>query len=118
MKKKKNLKYYIAYGLSFFVLLSIWIGPSLLIQKEDDVSDEIFTKRMGDLIIQEIKEPKEEEEKRVWSILSNLDTILSVIVGGVNVYLITSHYRSKKRERELKDDPKRIRRIFDPEPFD
>ena len=114
----KNKKYYIAYFISLMVLGGIWLGPKLIIP-EEKTTEEFIMKRSEDTIFEQIiPSPVEEERSNVWLVLDNLNTILSVIVGGVNVYLISSHYRAKKRNQEPKEDPKRIRRIFDPEPFD
>ncbi len=110
----KNGKFYIVYGLSLLLLLIIWIGPRIVLN--DEPVGEIMTKRTEEIITEHSPSPK--EEKNIWLILNNLDSILSIIVGGVNVYLITSHYRSKRRDKPPKKQPGRIRRIFDPEPFD
>jgi heme/copper-type cytochrome/quinol oxidase subunit 2 len=110
----KNGKFYIVYGLSLLLLLIIWIGPRIVLN--DEPVGEIMTKRTEEIITERSPSPK--EEKKIWLILNNLDSILSVIVGGVNVYLITSHYRSKQKDEPLKKQPSKIKRIFDPEPFD
>ena len=110
----KYRKYYIAYGVSIFLLLSIWVGPIIFF--DDKSTDEIILKNVENSVFEHVIPPK--EEKKMWLILDNLNSILSVIVGGVNVYLISSHYRAKRRNEEPKENPKRIKRIFDLEPFD
>lgn len=132
-KKMKFKKYYIGYLLSILFLAAIWIGPTLIVP-EEKTTEEFVLKRTEGTIFEQIipesemksvlpEEPKEEEKEpdkrnHFWLVLSNLDTILSVIVGGVNVYLISSHYKAKKKGDEPKEDPKRIKKIFNPEPFD
>lgn len=110
----KYKKYYIAYAISVVLLLGFWLIPRTFF--DDKSTDEIIHRSLKHTAFEHAI--PEKEDKKIWLILDNLNSILSVIVGGVNVYLISSHYRAKKRNEEPKETPKRIKRIFDPEPFD
>lgn len=113
-------KYYIGYTISLLIILGVWMGPTLLNEKKGEFTDMVLTERITDITIKEKTEERidPKEDKKIWNILNNIDIITSLIVGIVNIRLVVSHHRKKRKEKKIINKPKRIKRIFDPKPFD
>ncbi len=100
----KNKWFYLIYAISFLFLGFIWFSPSLFPEKKEisPIERAIKLLELEDEVILRSEPEKEIKKDKIWKNLDKLNTIITLIVGGVNTYFVVIHIKKKRKTRPKK----------------